>query len=291
MRTSQLDLARLLSTEGAISRQQHPELAAALAWQLRKGRLQAVLPGVYASPDAAAELTTRVRALLLADPDAVLTGSTAARFSFWPGVRCEVVECATRREHAPRRGFRFSRRQVPLELVRERAGVRHTAPALTALDLCEELGGDGIDQVLRSRAATLLQLRRALELTPGRPGNGLRRELLLDSRDQPWSAAERRAHRLLRAARVTGWRSNHPVELDGRRYYLDIAFPRLRVAVEIDGRLHEDDPDVFEQDRHRQNHLVLHGWTVLRFTWAMLGEEPEGFVTAVLRALDQAAAA
>ncbi|WP_375424861.1 endonuclease domain-containing protein [uncultured Friedmanniella sp.] len=126
----------------------------------------------------------------------------------------------------------------------------------------------------------------AFELTPERPGNQLRRELLVDSRDEPWSAAERRGHRLLRAAGIDGWESNHPVVIDGHLYRLDIGFPKLRLVIEIDGRLHEDDPEIFENDRRRQNAVVLDGWTVLRFTWRMLEDEPDACVAAVLRAID-----
>ena len=90
------------------------------------------------------------------------------------------------------------------------------------------------------------------------------------------------AHRLLRRARIQGWRGNHPVTIEGQRYFLDIAFPSLRVVVEIDGRLHEDDTDLFESDRWRQNALVHAGWTVLRFTWRMLDEHPEQALQVVL---------
>jgi very-short-patch-repair endonuclease len=286
MRASTQEINRILDQEGVVVRRDHPELATALAWRLRQGQLVAVLPAVYARPGRAGDFELRLRALCASDPDAVLTGATAARVSFWPGLRRDVVECATRRQHAPRGGFVFRRSVVPPELVQERAGLRFTVPALAALDLCGELGGDGIDQALRTRTATLGGLWRALELTPGRAGNAVRRALLLDSRDQPWSAAERRAHRLLRTAGITGWQSNHPVVVEGRLYFLDIAFPGVRLVLEIDGRLHEDDPAVFENDRQRQNALVLEGWTVLRFTWRMLEADPAGFVAAVLAALD-----
>jgi very-short-patch-repair endonuclease len=62
------------------------------------------------------------------------------------------------------------------------------------------------------------------------------------------------------------------VILQGRIYYIDIAFPHLKLAIEIGGRLHEDDEDLFESDRWRQNVLVANGWLVLRFTWRMLRE-------------------
>ena len=115
----------------------------------------------------------------------------------------------------------------------------------------------------------------ALARTANRIGNPERMRLLLDSRDLPWSAAERLAHNLLRRAGIRGWKANASVVLEGRQYYIDIAFRRIKVAIEIDGRLHETDEDLFESDRWRQNALVGDGWRVLRFTWDMLREHPE----------------
>ena len=130
----------------------------------------------------------------------------------------------------------------------------------------------------------------ALRATPYRIGNTDRRRLLLDSRDEPWSAAERLAHRILRAAGIRGWKANYRVRCRGRTYYLDIAFPGLKLAVEIDGRFHGLDGAVFENDRFRQNELVRSGWMVLRFTWQMLIEDPEGVVEMVRGALSVARA-
>ena len=167
----------------------------------------------------------------------------------------------------------------------ERDGLRVTSPDLTALDLCDQLGGDAIDQVLRTRTGTLDRLHEALRLSGYRAGNVDRRGLLLDSRDEPWSAAERLCHRLLRAARITGWRANLPVDLRGERYYLDVGFAALRLVVEIDGRLHQTDPELFESDRWRQNVLVLEGWTVLRFTWRMLEDHADQVVAMIEEAI------
>jgi very-short-patch-repair endonuclease len=76
-----------------------------------------------------------------------------------------------------------------------------------------------------------------------------------------------------------------PVYLHSRIFYIDIAFKQRKLAIEIDGRLHETDEDLFESDRWRQNALVADGWRVLRFTWTMLRDHPEIFVRAILEAL------
>jgi hypothetical protein len=133
------------------------------------------------------------------------------------------------------------------------------SPPLTAIDLATFECADAIDMALRTRAATLEGMYQALRLTPNRIGNQQRLKLLIDSRNEPWSAAERLAHRILRGAGLTSWRTNFLVILEGRIYYIDIAFPHLKLAIEIDGRLHEDDEDLFESDRWRQNALVANG--------------------------------
>lgn len=280
-----VEVREVVRREGVVVRRDHPTLTGAIARMVRDGGLVAVLPGVYAPAAAAQTRDVRLAALSRWAPDAVLTGRTAAQLSFWPGLGGDVVECALRSRREPQRGFVFRRRRLPPDLVVSRGTLNLTAPSLTALDLCDELGGDAIDQVLRTGAATLDGLHHALRLTGWRSGNVDRRALLLDSRDEPWSEAERLAHRLLRAAGVDGWTANLPVLLRGERYRLDIGFPALRLVLEIDGRIHQTDRALFESDRARQNALVLEGWTVLRFTWRMLEDQPEEFVQAVREAI------
>jgi very-short-patch-repair endonuclease len=250
-----------------------------------------VLPGVYAASDQAASPRTSARALRCFDPDAILTGAIAARLSFWPELRVAAIECAVRHSRSPQPGYEFKRRQIPPELVVCRGGIRYTSPALTALDLCPRLGGEAIDQALRSRATTLAHLHRAMELTAARVGNQTRRQLLLDSRDEPWSEAERLFHRLLREAGISGWKANQPVVLNGSTCYVDVIFRKLKLGIEIDGRLFHTGTEVFETDRWRQNLLILDGWCVLRFTWTMIEQQPETVLTMVREAIEMLTAA
>ena len=171
------------------------------------------------------------------DPDVVLIGSAAAWVSFWPEIRVSRIVCGLKHHRRPQAGYEFTRQQVPAELVVNRSGIRYTSPALTALDLCGAMGGDPIDQALMTRATTLAQLHRAMELTAARVGNRTRRQLLLDFRAEPWSKAERLFHRHLRDAGITGWQANRPVVLDDSTFYVDILFRKLKLVIEIDGRL------------------------------------------------------
>lgn len=268
-----------------VVRRDHPEHAAAIGWALRTGQLARTLPGVLLVPEVADDLRWRMAAVAAWDPDAVIVGEAAAQVGFWPELRVTEIAVAARcAARSP--GYRFSRRSLPTDLIDDSRRVRLAVPALAALDATETRGTDAIDRALRSRRVTLEDLWEALRATPHRVGNRAKFRALIQSRHQPWSAAERLAHRLLEAAGIrSGWKANRPEWIKGQLYYIDIAFAGLMLAIEIDGRFHEDDPDVFEDDRVRQNALIRAGWRVLRFTWAMLVDSPAYFIAEVRAAL------
>lgn len=247
---------------------------------LRHRELVAVLHGVYIAPADSENHELLLRAVAAWDPDAVVTGPAAAAVTFWPRLPVSAIDVVTARTSA-KPGFSLHRWRLPAEHVIERDGVKLTSAPLTALMLSHDYGGSAVDEVLRARMAGLEDLHAALAAMPGRIGNPARALLLADSRDEPWSAAERLAHRQLRSAGIDGWHANFPLTVDGSRYYLDIAFPRERLVLEIDGFAHHSSREAFERDRTRQNQLMLAGWTVLRYTWSTLTDHPEVFVREV----------
>ena len=52
----------------------------------------------------------------------------------------------------------------------------------------------------------------------------------------------------------------------GRRR-IDFGYPEYKIAIELDGRQPHGSRARFQDDRRRQNAIVLEGWLVLRFTW------------------------
>lgn len=241
---------------------------------VRAGRLHRVLPGVYAASE---EITwhDRVWAVQGSKPAAVLIGPTAARLSFWPDHRLTDIWMAEGRfRHDCPPWVKHTTRRVPPGLIRSSGGLRWTSTPLTVLDLIPVDGGNAIDEALRRRATTLAKLHETLTAVPGRHGNAEVRRLLADSRDQPWSFLERRAHRDLRRHRIGGWQANHRVRIGGRTFYIDIAFAHLKLAVEIDGWSAHRTREAMDTDAVRHNLLVLAGWTVLRFTERNLDDLP-----------------
>lgn len=254
---------------GPTRRRDHPDDTAALDHAIRTGRLRRVLPGVYLPTDLAADRDQLLRAAMLWAPDAVVTGAAAAAKQFWPELSHDDIDLAVPRQRRARpAGFRISHRKVPRHLVWRRDGVRYTSPALTALDLCPQLGPEVIDRALFSRRVTPERLRAALQSCPNRDGNNTRRSHILDARGNPWSVAERRTHRILDEAGITGWVGNPRLRLgeDGDCYHPDILFRRQRLVIEVDGWAYHRDREAFESDRARSRAFALAGYTILPYT-------------------------
>jgi very-short-patch-repair endonuclease len=268
-------IEQLLTEDPVILARDHRDLRHVILRGTEAGRLRRLLPGVYVDAGRADEVAIKAAAVACWDPSAVICGRGAAALTYWPEIAVGPLVVASPVRHARQRGFTFVERRIPPDLVREVEHVRTTVPALTAIELATSDFTDPIDIALRKRVASLPSMHEAIQLTSHRRGHTDRRRVLLDSRDEPWSAAERLAQRIYRRAGMTGWTTNlKTVVPDVGTYYLDIAFRRERVASEIDGRLHETDVDLFESDRIRQNALMLRGWLVLRFTWHMLDSDP-----------------
>ncbi|MGH9034317.1 MAG: hypothetical protein ACRD0O_01015 [Acidimicrobiia bacterium] len=68
-------------------------------------------------------------------------------------------------------------------------------------------------------------------------------------------------------------------------YYLDLAWPERRVAVECDGRVAHEHEGAYESDRVRLNRLKLADWLVLQYTWPQLRDDPLAIVAEVGQAL------
>lgn len=258
------DLHLALLHDGVLSRRRHPALIGRIDAAVKRGALVPLLPGTYAPESSFHAL---VQSVADWDPDAVFAGGTAARLTWWPDIRCEEVVAITRRR--PRRrvpGACLRQRALDTHLIMDVGMLRMQHPAASTIDLARAMGSDAIDEALRRRATSVQALRWALDRMPGQRGNTRIAALVRDSRDEPWSALERQAHLMLRAARIKGWRSNHRIQVPWGWVYVDIAFPGLRVVVELDGWQFHQSRASFVADRRRDVALHVAGWSVLRFT-------------------------
>lgn len=271
----------LASGHGALARRDHPGLRGPIDTALRRGRLVALFPGVYARASEARRLAVRARAACLADPDAVVTGAAAAILAGRDNLPYpERIAVASHSLRRARPGFTFERRRIDASLVRTVDGVRLTTRALTALDLAVERGDAELDDALR-RGAEPAELKRALALSAGRRGFGSLRKPVEDLRDRPWSIREREAHCLLRDAGIEGWVANRAVyDLRGETLlgYGDLLFDGVGLVIELDGASYHPDPAA---DAARDLRFARAGWEVVRLGEGLVRKEPAEFVAVV----------
>lgn len=95
---------------------------------------------------------------------------------------------------------------------------------------------------------------------------------------------------ILRALREHGVLApvrQHSVDLEGTRFRLDFAYPEHQLFLEGDGFGVHGGRGAFEDDRWRQNRLVVHGWWPLRVTWRQANQRPGAFAAQVQAKLDE----
>ena len=73
--------------------------------------------------------------------------------------------------------------------------------------------------------------------------------------------------------------------MSGRLLFPDVRFRRHNLVLEFDGEAFHRDHEQFEEDRLRQNALVLGGFRVLRFTWEAVTLHPDAVLRSVRAAL------
>jgi very-short-patch-repair endonuclease len=96
------------------------------------------------------------------------------------------------------------------------------------------------------------------------------------------SDLEMRFVRAIVAAGLPEPELQHRVVVGSRRCRIDIAYPDLRIAMEIDGWEHHRSRTAFDEDRARANDLVVAGWQVLRFTSTMSNAQAVASVAGAL---------
>ncbi|WP_019970476.1 DUF559 domain-containing protein [Mycobacterium sp. 141] len=254
--------------------------------RVRSGRWLRCSPGVYFADDRPFTDAARVRAAVWSLGSMATASGLAA--AWWHGVTKyppETVEVTVPRDsHHPRRqDIRMRRRDLwPTDVV-ERHGLRVTSLPLTVVEAAARRGGGAklMDSALQ-RHVELKDLWRVHIRNKGRHGSPAARLLLQAAADGARSAAERLLVKLLREARITGWKANYRLG----RFVIDVAFLKHKIAIETDGWAFHHDQDDFQKDRVKQNEIALMGWQVLRFTWLDLTEYPQRVLAEVRFAIE-----
>lgn len=171
------------------------------------------------------------------------------------------------------------------------AGVRVATAAHCAVELAGSDRGETIFEMLRRGLVTTEQLDLVRSEFSGTLGNRERTAVVKAALDNPWSFGEVKLQDLLRKARISGWVANRGLWVLGHLLFPDIRFREQRLVLEFDGEAVHSSHDQFEDDRRRQNLLVLAGFRVLRFTWEAVTQRPEQVIETIRMALSRSAVA
>jgi len=284
--------------EGPLTRSQ--ALAAGWTpWQLRRGAVARSVRDTYLPPDRGMSRLDMARAVLLTMPSGSLVSHTSAA-ELWGielpmsavGSRIHVV---ARREDRPRhRPDRVVHESVELHAGDYAIldGVAITSPTRTWWDLATVLASADLlavtDQILRTWCSVDM-LKESLGRHAGQRGAVRARCALRHGDPRAESRMESVTRWLLIEAGLPAPDLQYVVR-DEHGYAvarLDLAYPRLRIAIEFDGAVHRE-ADVFARDLRRQNFLVNEGWTVLRFSGADVLGRPASVVSQVKAAWEKA---
>jgi len=265
------------------------------------GQLVRQMRGLYRMIGVRTSWRGRMLAACLQGGDgAVISHRSAAAVwgleGFEPPRIVDVSVPASRRPRID--GARVHRRALPRRAVRD--GIPVTPIPETILDLCSVSRNEGIplralDDVRRRKLVTGAELERcAAEHTPRKSAGIPRYRALLErrlGRTPPGTVFAADVLDLLVAAGLPGPEAEFWVTIRGRRYRIDLAYPRPKIAIECLGKIGHLNERSFEEDPVRNNDLALDGWLQIQVTYRRRADEPGAVVADVEEALARRAAA
>jgi Transcriptional regulator, AbiEi antitoxin len=268
-----------------------PELArlhgmseSAISRRLQSGRWEEPHPGVMVIAGAPPTWEQRLLCAVLSEGvDAAASHRSAGRVWGFEGFGYRVIDVVVPRWDRRRREevtIHESKDLVPTH-VTTRRGIPVTCVERFLVDVGwlvpRTVLQAAVYEAIRKRWTTWPALWEMVDQVrgKGRRGVGKLRQVLGDRPDgrlpdTPWEVEV--ADHLTRhgfAAPVL----QHEVVVDGRRFFLDLAWPDRRAGIELHGAVAHYSLDAFHADPVRRNLLRLAGWNLLEYTWATWSQD------------------
>jgi very-short-patch-repair endonuclease len=246
------------------------------------GRLRRVHRGVYAVGGAVLPREGRwLAAVMACGPAAVLSHLSAAvhwNLLNYDAPQPEVTAPASRRG-AP--GIRLHRtHSLDARDTTKHQGIPITTVHRTLLDVAADAPQRHLERALAQAERLQLYDHRAIEEVIERSNGhrGTKRLALAIQSDPAWTRSdlEIRMRNFVRRHGLPHARFNHVVDApDHPQLEVDLYFPAHGLVVEIDGWETHRTRQAFESDRAKDAALTAAGYTVMRFTWRQLRDDPQ----------------
>jgi very-short-patch-repair endonuclease len=247
--------------------------------RLDVGMLHRVLRTVYSTVEPPFPLDVRRLAVGLAVPESVVSHTTAAAYWRLRGVprdRLEVTIASKRNLANTGATIHRSNHMPAHHYLRLLDGLRITTPARTLFDLGGVLDLEAhlstVDDAYQRGLTTPSELRAVFDELAGRGrrGSAALREALgeIPPQSRPtMSAYELKLARALVDAGLPAPVRQHLIRLlDGSFIHIDLAYPDVRLAIEIDHSHWHSGMAATARDKARDVQLARISWTTLRFT-------------------------
>ncbi len=269
---------------GVVSREQLRALGlgrGAIDGRLRAGALRRVHHGVYAVAGAVLPREGRWLAAVLACGDRAVLSHVSAAVHWgllqYDAPRPEVTAPASRRQ-VP--GIRLHRsRCLDAQDTTTHQGIPTTTVHRTLLDIAADAPDHHLERALAQAEKLRLYDHTAIEDVIARANGhkGTKRLTQAIADDPQWtrSELERRMRKLAREHKLPRPLSNHTLDApDHPGLEADFYFPTHHLVVETDGWTDHHTRQAFEADRAKDAALTAAGYTVMRFTWRQLRDDP-----------------
>lgn len=262
--------------------------------RLARGLWERLDYGVFRMAGTPSTWRQQLVAACLAGP-AVASHRSAAELWSFPGTRRDLIEVTALRHRRRKCDAVIWHESYLLspDQMTEVDGIQVTRPLRTFLDIAgvierdelEVVRDDGIRRGLFTAASGLEMVQR---LGPLRRGARLAEAVLetaVGTPRPPDSVLETRFAQLIRDASLPEPVAQYPITDGDRTIRVDFAFPKARLAVELDGEEYHWGERAECRDRSRDRLLARIGWRVLRFTWNDVVRRPDEVVADVAGAI------
>jgi very-short-patch-repair endonuclease len=226
-------------------------------------------------------------AVLASGPSAVLSHwSAAALWMIRPNSR-SIIDVTDSRKSRSWDGIKRHHKALPADERTVEEGIPVTTVPRTIFDLAATEPVDVVEGLLREMEFLELRDRLSLwdlvERYPVKRGVRKVRAALERLEEEPVgrkrSELEERFAPFLRQHRLPLPRFNDWILLGDKRYQVDCHWPDSRQIVELDGWKGHKTKSAFREDRARDRHLRVAGYSVTHITWNQLDDEPEAIAS------------
>jgi very-short-patch-repair endonuclease len=162
-------------------------------------------------------------------------------------------------------------------------GLPITSPARAILDFADDATprelAEAVNEAHVQKLATPEDLRAVLKRTPGRKGAALLKATL-DRHDGP-SRAHEGGEKLLEALLKRARLPKPAVNAKRAGYECDFTYEDQKLIIEVDSGKYHGTPAAVDRDRRKDQALRAAGYTVLRYSYRQLADEPHAVIAEI----------